>query len=149
MKCPFCNNLDTSVKDSRSTEDNKSIRRRRFCSQCKNRFTTFEKIQLRELFVIKRSGVKKKFDRIKIIRSILTAIRKRNVTDDQVEQIANQITRELENSDHGEITTHQIGEMIMKSLAQIDQVAYIRFASVYKDFTSAIDFAKFIERIKK
>jgi transcriptional repressor NrdR len=149
MQCPFCKHLDTQVKDSRNTDDDKTTRRRRQCLKCKARFTTFERAQLKELFVIKRSGVKKKFNKDKIVTSVLTAIRKRNVSDTVVEQIADHIMHTLENSPTGEIPTRKIGEMILKALSQVDQVAYIRFASVYKDFASASDFAKFIGRIKK
>ena len=148
MHCPFCNHPVTDVKDSRSAHENKVVRRRRACTKCKGRFTTFERITLRELFVIKRSGVKKKFDRDKIIKSMLAAVRKRSVSSEQIEQIADKIQHELEKSASGEILTRKIGEMIMKSLASIDQVAYIRFASVYRDFSSAQDFAKFIGTIK-
>lgn len=148
MHCPFCNHSNTDVKDSRSTHENKVVRRRRSCSKCKGRFTTFERITLRELFVVKRSGVKKKFDGDKIIKSMLAAVRKRSVSSEQIAQIADKILHELEKSATGEIHTRKIGEMIMKSLASIDQVAYIRFASVYRDFSSAQDFAKFIGAIK-
>ncbi|MES2214982.1 MAG: transcriptional regulator NrdR [Pseudomonadota bacterium] len=148
MRCPFCDHADTQVKDSRNTEENKSVRRRRQCPHCNTRFTTFERSQLKELFVIKRSGVKKKFDREKIVNAVLTAMRKRQISDEKVNAIADHVMRELENSLAGEITTRKIGEMIMKDLAAIDQVAYIRFASVYKDFSSASDFAKFIGRMK-
>lgn len=148
MHCPFCDHSNTDVKDSRNTHENQVVRRRRSCSKCNGRFTTFERITLRELFVIKRSGVKKKFDRDKIIKSMLAAVRKRSVSNEQIEQIADKIMHELEKSTSGEILTRKIGEMIMKSLASIDQVAYIRFASVYRDFSSAQDFAKFIGSIK-
>jgi transcriptional repressor NrdR len=148
MNCPFCQEASTEVKDSRSTEENKAIRRRRWCSRCKGRFTTFERITLRELFVVKRSGVKKKFDREKVVKSMLAAVRKRKVSIQQIEEIADKILHELECSSAGSILTRKIGEMIMKSLASIDQVAYIRFASVYRDFSSAQDFAKFISGIK-
>ena len=148
MHCPFCQNQNTEVKDSRGTEENKVVRRRRECLKCKGRFTTFERVTLRELFVIKRSGAKKKFDRDKVTKSMLAAVRKRKVSSDQIEQIADKILREIEISSTGSMPTRKIGEMIMKSLAIIDQVAYIRFASVYRDFSSAQDFAKFIGGIK-
>ncbi len=148
MHCPFCQNPNTEVKDSRSTEENKVVRRRRECLKCHARFTTFERITLRELFVTKRSGVKKKFDREKVVKSMLAAVRKRKVLPEQIEHIADQILREIENSHAGSLPTRKIGEIIMKSLASIDHVAYIRFASVYRDFSSVQDFAKFISGIK-
>lgn len=149
MRCPFCNFIDTQVKDSRNTEEDTVIRRRRICTKCKSRFTTFERVMLKELFVIKRSGTKKKFDREKIMQSMLAAVRKRNVKEEDLEKIADRIVHEIEKSSKGEINTRNIGAMIMKSLAEIDQVAYIRFASVYKDFNSVKDFAKFIGDLKK
>lgn len=148
MHCPFCNSPNTHVKDSRNTEDGGVTRRRRICDKCHARFTTFERIMLKELFVIKRSGMRRKFDREKIVKSMLAAVRKRNIAEDALERIADHIVREVEKSSAGEIHTRNIGAMIMKSLAQIDEVAYIRFASVYKDFNSAKDFAKFIGNIK-
>lgn len=149
MYCPFCNHPETQVKDSRNTEEGKIVRRRRICMKCQARFTTFERVMLKELFVIKRSGVKKKFDREKIIKSMLAAVRKRSIAEDALDKIADHVLQEVERSVSGEIQTRNIGAMIMKSLAQIDQVAYIRFASVYKDFASAKDFAKFIGGLKK
>ena len=149
MYCPFCNYPETQVKDSRNTEEGKIVRRRRICMKCHARFTTFERVMLKELFVIKRSGVKKKFDRDKIIKSMIAAVRKRSITEESLEKIADNIVSEVERSASGEIQTRNIGAMIMKALAQIDQVAYIRFASVYKDFASAKDFAKFIGDLKK
>lgn len=148
MKCPFCSTVDTSVKDSRDSEDNTTIRRRRYCKACKGRFTTFERIQLRELLVIKRSGAKKPFDRDKVQKSITTALRKRNIPENSINQITNKIVLELESNSTREIPSRKIGELIMQELAKIDQVAYIRFASVYKDFSSAHDFAKFVSKIK-
>ena len=149
MKCPFCHLSDTFVKDSRDTDDGNIVRRRRHCSNCSGKFTTFECIQLRELLVVKRSGAKKPFDRNKIEQSIKTALRKRNVSNDQVMNIINKIVLHLESSNIREIPTRKIGEIILDELAQIDQVAYIRFASVYKDFSSARDFAVFVGKIKK
>jgi len=148
MYCPFCQNHGTEVKDSRATDDNKATRRRRECIKCHGRFTTFERVTLRELFVVKRSGVKKKFDRDKVIKAMQAAVRKRNVSSEQIERIGDKILREIESSSKGMITTRKIGEIIMSSLASIDHVAYIRFASVYRDFSSAADFAKFIGGIK-
>ena len=149
MYCPFCNHDTTQVKDSRISEEGKVVRRRRICDKCHARFTTFEKVLLKELFVIKRSGIKKKFDRDKIIKSMLAAVRKRNIPDGAVDKIADHIVQEVERSSSGEIQTRNIGAMIMKALAQIDQVAYIRFASVYKEFSSVKDFARFIGDLKK
>ncbi len=148
MKCPFCQSEDISVKDSRDTHEGKVIRRRRQCGKCKGRFTTFERIQIRELTVIKRTGVKRPFDRNKILQSITTALRKRNVTDEEIENITDKIVVEIESSTSREINSRAIGKLIMQKLAKIDPVAYIRFASVYKDFATAQDFAKFISKIK-
>lgn len=148
MKCPFCLESDTSVKDSRESDEGKAIRRRRECKKCNKRFTTFEQIQLREIVVVKRSGKKRPFDRTKIFKAITTALRKRNFTDEDIEKISNKISLELEISGEKEIPTRKIGTLIMEELAKIDHVAYIRFASVYKDFSSAADFAKFIKLIR-
>ena len=147
MHCPFCQNPDSFVKDSRIIQNGEITRRRRYCSSCKSKFTTFEKVQLRKLFVIKKSGLKKPFDIEKIISSISTAVRKRNISPDQVANIADNIFRELENSGTKDIPTKLIGQMIMNKLADIDQVAYIRFASVYKDFNHVRDFANFINKL--
>ena len=149
MKCPFCFQSNTFVKDSRDAEDGNTVRRRRCCVSCKRRFTTFEHIQLRELIVIKRSGMKKPFDRDKIYKSINTALRKRTISDETVNNIINKIVLELESSSTTrEIPTKKIGEAIMRELAHVDQIAYIRFASVYKEFASIQDFAKFISKVK-
>jgi transcriptional repressor NrdR len=148
MNCPFCHVSGTFVKDSRDTDNGAMIRRRRFCSSCKGRFTTFERIQLRELFVIKRTGIKKPFNRDKIQNSIITALRKRHIPEDKTNEVINRIVLELESSTNREVSTRKIGEMIMQELVKIDLVAYIRFASVYKDFSSAGDFAKFVGKIK-
>lgn len=148
MKCPFCHAPDTLVKDTRETEEGKVIRRRRSCTNCKGRFTTFERIQLRELSVIKKSGAKRPFDRNKILKSISTALRKRNFSDEIIENIANNIILEIESSNARDVESRAIGKLIMSELAKIDPVAYIRFASVYKDFANAQDFAKFIGQIK-
>ncbi len=148
MRCPFCSHKDTEVKDSRIVDEGAQVRRRRVCIKCKNRFTTVERIQLKELFVIKRSGVIKKFDREKIVKSINTAIRKRPIAEKKITQIVDNIVHKIENYHDREIPSRKIGEMIMEELASVDMVAYIRFASVYKDFTSIQDFAKFIGGIK-
>lgn len=148
MKCPFCHAPETLVKDTRETEEGRVIRRRRSCTNCKGRFTTFERIQIRELSVIKKSGAKRPFDRNKILKSISTALRKRNFSDEVIENIANNIILEIESSSAREVESRAIGKLIMSELAKIDPVAYIRFASVYKDFANAQDFAKFIGQIK-
>jgi transcriptional repressor NrdR len=147
MRCPFCGEEDTQVKDSRSSEDGMTIRRRRNCPSCHSRFTTFERIQLKELFVIKKSGELEPFDREKITRSINSALRKRTITREQVELRVTNIVRNLETSGENEIPTKNIGEIIMKELASLDQVAYVRFASVYKEFSKAEDFGNFIKQL--
>lgn len=144
MRCPFCGNDDTQVKDSRPTEDNQAIRRRRACTGCGSRFTTFERVQLRELTVIKSNGDKVPFDREKLLRSLSIALRKRPVDSDRIERLANSIQRRLETSGATEIPTKAIGEMIMEQLKGLDQVAYVRFASVYRDFHEAKDFEDFV-----
>jgi transcriptional repressor NrdR len=149
MKCPFCGFLDTQVKDSRPSEDGSTIRRRRYCPKCDSRFTTFERVQLRELIVIKRDGERKQFDREKIRRSILLSTRKRPVTEDQVEAVVDKIVSKFEKSGESEINAIAIGSEVMAELSKLDKVAYIRFASVYKDFTDAKDFEEFVNTIKK
>ena len=144
MKCPFCGNEDTQVKDSRSTEDNSAIRRRRFCSACGARFTTFERIQLRELTVIKKSGKKVPFDRDKLERSVQIALRKRPVESERVDRMISGIVRRVESLGEAEIASDVIGEIVMEGLQSIDPVAYVRFASVYKNFREAKDFEEFI-----
>ena len=144
MRCPFCSNEDTQVKDSRPTEDNTSIRRRRICDQCGSRFTTFERIQLRDLVVVKSKGQKENFDRDKMFRSLSLALRKRNVDSEKIEKIVNAIVRKLENSGETEIKSNIIGQLIMEALMHLDQVAYVRFASVYKNFREAKDFEEFL-----
>ncbi len=148
MKCPFCSAIDTIVKDSRSTQDGSVIRRRRACLSCGRKFTTFERMELRELLVVKRSGVKKLFDPFKIKKSIATAVRKRNISEDTINEITGRIALELESQNTHEISTRKIGGLIMEELAKIDPVAYVRFASVYKDFSNAQDFARFVSKIK-
>jgi len=147
MRCPFCNNLDTSVKDSRPSEDSTAIRRRRACPSCGGRFTTFERIQLRELTVVKGNGAKEPFDRDKIARSVTIATRKLGVDPDKVERTISAIVRQLESSGETEIPTRAIGAKVMDALMSLHQVAYVRFASVYKNFREVGDFEKFIENI--
>jgi transcriptional repressor NrdR len=145
MRCPFCGHNDTQVKDSRPTEDNTAIRRRRFCPNCGARWTTFERVQLRELTVVKQNGQRSPFDRDKILRSMSIALRKRPVAPDRVDQVVNSIVRRLESMGESEIPTKVIGEIVMDSLRELDQVAYVRFASVYKNFREAKDFEEFID----
>ena len=144
MRCPYCNYSDTQVKDSRPTEDNAVIRRRRSCPQCGARFTTFERVQLRDLMVKKRDGKKVEFDRDKLARSIIIAFRKRPVDSERIEKMITGIVRRLESSGESEILSSDIGEMVMDTLSSIDQVAYVRFASVYRNFREARDFEKFV-----
>lgn len=147
MRCPFCGHTDTQVKDSRPTEDSAAIRRRRSCPGCGARFTTFERVQLRELTVVKRSGKRTPFDRDKLARSIQIALRKRPIDPDRIERMVTSIVRRLESMGETEIPSEVIGEMVMESLANLDQVAYVRFASVYKNFREAKDFEEFVEEI--
>lgn len=144
MRCPFCGHDDTQVKDSRPTEDNAAIRRRRFCPQCNARWTTFERVQLRELTIVKTDGKKEPFDREKLARSLKIALRKRPVDEERLERIVNRIQRQLEGLGEGEISSKTIGEMVMTILRDLDQVAYVRFASVYRDFREAKDFEAFV-----
>ena len=144
MRCPFCGNDDTQVKDSRPTEDNTAIRRRRFCPACGARFTTFERVQLRELTVMKKTGKRVPFDRDKLARSIQIALRKRPIDPERIERLTTGIVRRLESMGESEIPSDVIGEMVMDALANVDQVAYVRFASVYKNFREAKDFEAFI-----
>ena len=148
MRCPFCSNEDSQVKDSRPTEDNTAIRRRRVCEQCGSRFTTFERIQLRDLIVIKSNGQKEVFDRDKMFRSLSLALRKRSIDQDKIEKIVNAIVRKLENSGEGEIKTELVGQYIMEALSILDQVAYVRFASVYKNFREVKDFEDFLGNLE-
>jgi transcriptional repressor NrdR len=140
MRCPFCGNADTQVKDSRPTEDSAAIRRRRVCPQCGQRFTTFERVQLRELTVLKRNGRRTPFDRDKLLRSVQIALRKRPVAPDRIDQMVSGIVRRLESQGDEEITSEMIGELVMDGLKQLDDVAYVRFASVYRNFREAKDF---------
>jgi len=144
MRCPFCGHEDTQVKDSRPTEDNSAIRRRRFCTGCGARFTTFERVQLRELTVLKKSGQREVFDRDKLARSMMIALRKRPVDPDRVDRVINGIVRRLESAGESEIRGEVIGELVMEALSALDQVAYVRFASVYRNFREAKDFETFI-----
>jgi transcriptional repressor NrdR len=140
MRCPNCASLDTQVKDSRPTEDSSVIRRRRVCLACNFRFTTFERVQLRELVVIKRNGRRVPFDRDKLLRSVQIALRKRPVEPPRIDEVVSKIVRELESQGESEITSETIGEMVMEHLRGLDDVAYVRFASVYRNFREAKDF---------
>jgi transcriptional repressor NrdR len=148
MRCPFCLVDDTQVKDSRPCDDKSSIKRRRFCPECNSRFTTIERVQLKELVVIKRNGEKKPFDRDKILRAINVALRKRSISQEQIEMMINNLVHELESTNDGEVYSSVIGEAIMQKLSKMDQVAYIRFASVYKDFNTTEDFEEFIHKAR-
>ncbi len=147
MRCPFCGHEDTQVKDSRPTEDHSAIRRRRQCPNCAARFTTFERVQLRELTVVKGGGQREPFDRDKLARSMTIALQKRPVDRDRVERVINGIVRRLESSGESEIPTKLIGELVMDALATLDQVGYVRFASVYRDFREARDFGEFVGKL--
>ena len=149
MKCPFCGHSDTQVKDSRPSEDGLTIRRRRYCPECNSRFTTFERVQLRELTVLKKNGERRMFDRDKLARSLGIALRKRPVTSEQVEQMITRITQKLESMGENEIPSAMIGTTIMEELKKVDSVAYIRFASVYRDFTEAKDFENIVGELDK
>ena len=144
MRCPFCGTDDTQVKDSRPTDDRGAIRRRRFCPNCAARFTTFERVQLRELTILKRSGRRAPFDRDKLARSISIAIRKRPIEPERVERMISAIVRQLESMGETELPSSTIGELVMKHLKQLDDVAYVRYASVYRDFRETEDFARFL-----
>ena len=147
MRCPFCGKDETQVKDSRASDDGGSIRRRRLCTSCGSRFTTFERIQLRDLTVIKRNGKKIPFERDKLLKSMLMALRKRQTEDEAIERAVNGIVRQLESYGENDIQSKLIGELVMNALAEIDNVAYIRYASVYRDFREADDFGKFVETL--
>ena len=144
MRCPFCGHEDTQVKDSRPAEDGTFIRRRRFCASCGQRFTTVERVQLRELWVVKADGRRVPFDREKLNRSISIALRKRPVDEERIERVVNGIVRQLEASGETDIPSKQIGELVMDTLKDVDEVAYVRFASVYRDFREAKDFEAFL-----
>lgn len=149
MRCPFCNSDETHVKDSRPAEDNSSIRRRRACPDCGGRFTTYERIQLRQMTVVKAGDRKQPFDRDKLIKSMQTALQKRPVELENIEKTANSIVRQLESTGEAEIESRKIGELVMKALATLDAVAYIRYASVYKDFRKPDDFNEFLDEVKE
>ncbi|AQX19609.1 transcriptional regulator NrdR [Bartonella sp. WD16.2] len=149
MRCPYCQCEDTQVKDSRPAEEGAVIRRRRVCSVCGGRFTTFERIQLRELSVFKKSGRREPFNRDKLIRSVNVAVRKRNIDPDHIEQAISGIVRQLENLGEPEIASEKIGHLVMEWLKSIDDIAYIRFASVYRDFRNATDFHDIINELSK
>ena len=149
MRCPFCGNEDTQVKDSRPTDDNAAIRRRRQCPNCGARFTTFERVQLRELTVVKTTGQREPFDRDKLMRSMQISLRKRPVDSDRLERVVNGIVRRLESSGESEIASTQIGELVMDALRALDPVAYVRFASVYKNFREAKDFENFVSDLNE
>jgi transcriptional repressor NrdR len=147
MRCPYCGNDDTQVKDSRPTEDSGAIRRRRICNACGGRFTTFERVQLRELTVVKKTGRKVPFDREKLARSVNTALRKRAVEPERVERMISGIVRQLESLGEVEVTSEQIGQYVMDGLKSLDDVAFVRFASVYRNFASADDFRTFLSEL--
>jgi len=147
MRCPFCSHEETQVKDSRPTEDNSAIRRRRSCPECGQRFTTFERVQLREMTVLKEGGRKQPFDRDKIIRSMQVALRKRPVELETIEKEADKIVRHLEKQGESEIISDKIGAQVMSALTKLDAVGYIRFASVYKDFRNPEDFNDFLDTV--
>lgn len=149
MRCPFCAHDDTQVKDSRPTEDNTSIRRRRQCSSCGARFTTFERVQLREVIVVKSGDRREAFDRSKLEQSVSLACRKRGVDQERIDQLVSGIQRQVETAGDAEVPSSRIGEMVMDGLRQIDSVAYIRFASVYRDFSEAKDFEEFASTVQE
>jgi transcriptional repressor NrdR len=149
MHCPFCGHDDTQVKDSRPTDDGSAIRRRRFCGGCSQRFTTIERVQLRDLTVVKSDGRRVPFDRDKLARSVRIALRKRPVPDDRIERIVNGIVRQLEASGESDIASKLIGEMVMETLKEVDAVAYVRFASVYRNFREAKDFEAFLGELSE
>jgi transcriptional repressor NrdR len=144
LRCPFCGNPETQVKDSRPSDDGAAIRRRRSCAQCGGRFTTFERVQLRELMVMKRSGRRSPFDREKLERSVAIALRKRPIDPDRVDRMVSGIVRQLESLGETEVPSQIIGELVMKALKGVDEVAYVRYASVYRDFRETSDFARFL-----
>jgi len=149
MRCPFCSCPDTQVKDSRVSDDGSSIRRRRSCPKCGSRFTTIEHIQMRDLIVVKKNDVRVPFEREKLYKSILLALRKRQIENDKVDQLVNRIVRQLEGSGEAEIKSSTIGELVMDELLALDKVAYVRYASVYKNFTNPEDFEEFAAKLTK
>jgi transcriptional repressor NrdR len=148
MRCPYCGGLETQVKDSRPTEDASSIRRRRICPDCGGRFTTFERVQLREMMVLKKNGRRAPFDRDKLQRSVDVALRKRPATPERIERLMNGIVRQLESLGDGDISTEKIGELVMEGLKALDDVAYVRFASVYRNFREARDFSTLVGELE-
>ncbi|NCQ24787.1 MAG: transcriptional regulator NrdR [Rhodobacteraceae bacterium CG17_big_fil_post_rev_8_21_14_2_50_63_15] len=148
MRCPFCGNIDTQVKDSRPAEEHVSIRRRRFCPACGGRFTTYERVQLRDLVVVKSNGRREDFDRDKLERSVRIALQKRPIDPERIEQMISGIVRRLESMGETDISSKIVGEIVMESLARIDTVAYVRFASVYKNFQEADDFDRFVSELR-
>ncbi|ATQ42772.1 transcriptional regulator NrdR [Caulobacter mirabilis] len=144
MRCPFCGHMESQVKDSRPSEDGAAIRRRRLCPECGGRFTTFERVQLRELTIVKRSGRRTPFDREKLARSVSLPLRKRNIEAERVDRLINGIVRQLESMGETELPSTVVGEMVMKALKALDDVAYVRYASVYRDFKHTDDFAQFL-----
>jgi transcriptional repressor NrdR len=149
MRCPYCSGDNSQVKDSRPTEENASIRRRRVCPDCGARFTTFERVQLRELTVVKRSGRKVAFERDKLLQSVQVALRKRQVEPERIERLVSGIVRQLESTGEGEIQSSRIGELVIEGLKGLDPVAYVRFASVYRDFTNVADFQQVLAEIAR
>ncbi len=149
MRCPFCAHDDSQVKDSRPTEDNTSIRRRRQCSSCGARFTTFERVQLRDVTIVKSGDRREPFDRSKLEQSVTLACRKRDVTQEQIDQLVSGIQRQVETAGESEVSSSRLGEMVMDGLRQLDSVAYIRFASVYRDFSEARDFEEFASTVQE
>ena len=147
MRCPNCASLDTQVKDSRPTEDSSVIRRRRVCLSCNFRFTTFERVQLRELVVIKRNGRRVPFDRDKLMRSLAISLRKRPVEPERIDQVVSKMVRELESQGESEVSSETVGEMVMETLRALDDVAYVRFASVYRNFREAKDFEAVLDEL--
>ena len=148
MRCPFCAHDDSQVKDSRPTEDNTAIRRRRQCDSCGGRFTTFERVQLRDVTVVKSEGKREPFDRSKVEQSVALACRKRGVEQERIDQLVSGIQRQVETAGESEVPSSRIGEMVMEGLRQLDSVAYIRFASVYRDFSEARDFEEFASSVR-
>ncbi len=149
MRCPFCGNIETQVRDSRIPDDGESVKRRRYCGACDSRFTTYERVQLREITVIKKNGEKRIFDPEKLKKSVEMAVRKRPVSNLQVDKLVNNIVRQLEIEGDAEISSQKIGEMALAALEKLDNVAFVRFASVYKNFEKADDFQRFIKQITK
>jgi transcriptional repressor NrdR len=149
LRCPFCAHDDSQVKDSRPTEDNTSIRRRRQCESCGARFTTFERVQLREVTVVKSDGKREAFDRGKLEQSVILACRKRGIEQERIDQLVSGIQRQAETAGEPEVSSSLIGELVMEGLRQLDSVAYIRFASVYRDFSEARDFEEFASSVRE